>query len=98
MNMHFLPNSEIIYNIFLVGKRQLQAICAFPLWGSLPREKTAIPAIIIIIFSIIAIIIIITRVASHLDRSDTPGITCIVARLSRSDTHAALTNGKAPRA
>ena len=30
--------------------------------------------------------IIITRVASHLARSDTPGITCIVARLSRSDT------------
>ena len=27
-----------------------------------------------------------TRVASHLARSDTPGITCIVARLSRSDT------------
>ena len=29
--------------------------------------------------------VIITRVASHLARSDTPGITCIVA-LSRSDT------------
>ena len=31
-------------------------------------------------------VIMITRVASHLARSDTPGITCIVARISRSDT------------
>ena len=32
------------------------------------------------------IIIIYTRVATHLARSDTPNITCVVARLSRSDT------------
>ena len=46
--------------------------------------------------------LVITRVASHLARSDTPSITCIVARLSRSDTQqcydAPPTNGKAPRA
>ena len=35
----------------------LQAICAFPLWGSHPRKKTVIPAIIIIICIIIIIII-----------------------------------------
>ena len=32
------------------------------------------------------VMIIITRVASYLARSDTPSITCIVACLSRSDT------------
>ena len=32
------------------------------------------------------VLIIITRVASHLARSDTPSITCIVASLSCSDT------------
>ena len=43
-----------------------------------------------------------TRVASHLAHSDTPGITCIVARISRSGTQqcyeAPPTNGKARRA
>ena len=34
----------------------------------------------------LVIIIIITRVASHLARSDNPSITCIGARLSCSDT------------
>ena len=42
-----------------------------------------------------------TRVASHLARSDTPSITCVVARLSRSDpSHyydTPPTNGKALR-
>ena len=33
--------------------RRRQAICAFPLWGSQPRKKTAIPAIVIIIIIII---------------------------------------------
>ena len=46
-------------------------------------------------------IISVTRVASHLARSDTPSITCIVARISRSDTQqcydANPTKGKAPR-
>ena len=36
--------------------------------------------------NIIAIIIITTRVVSHLARSDTPNITWVVSRLSRSDT------------
>ena len=38
-----------------MGKQYLQAIRAFPLWGSQPRKKTAIPAIIIIIIIIIII-------------------------------------------
>ena len=30
-------------------------------------------------------LLVYTRVASHVARSDTPGITCVVARLFRSD-------------